>query len=165
MTSLKIAFAVAACLLVVADAHQEDEGWWPSAEFAVIQKVYDDCSTQPEITACLKSKALNALSRAVDQENIQLTDGLVLVKQNDSDYQGPAEARDFSGLSGEDKLDAQLKSKFQQLVNTHTLTMDLASEGRGSASWRNNTLKSVESILFLQERRYSHTSSSEPSPP
>lgn len=49
----------------------ETESWWPSAEFAVLQKVYDDCSSTAEITMCLKSKALNALSRAVDQVFIQ----------------------------------------------------------------------------------------------
>lgn len=92
---MRIAFAL--CLLVIVEAHQEtvnsvnearrsrsmdveanevessrsdEDSWWPAAEFAVIQKVYDDCSTQAEMTACLKSKALNALSRAVEQVQI-----------------------------------------------------------------------------------------------
>lgn len=61
-----------------------------------------------------------------------MTDGVVLVKQNDTKYV-ENESRDLSGLTGEDKLDAQLKSKFMKLFNTHTLTMDLASEGRGKS--------------------------------
>lgn len=50
------------------DSGRADESsWWPSAEFAVLQKVYDDCSAQRELTTCLKGKALTALTRAVEQ--------------------------------------------------------------------------------------------------
>lgn len=50
------------------DSGRADESsWWPSAEFTVLQKVYDDCSAHKHMTACLKSKALLALTRAVEQ--------------------------------------------------------------------------------------------------
>lgn len=50
------------------DSGRADESsWWPSAEFAVLQKVYDDCSSHKHMTVCLKSKALMALTRAVEQ--------------------------------------------------------------------------------------------------
>lgn len=42
-----------------------------------------------------------------------------------------AEPRFFPGMSTEDKLDTMLRTKFEQLLNTHTISMDLASEGRG----------------------------------
>lgn len=45
----------------------EESSWWHSAELAVLQKVYDDCSQQKELTTCLKGRALSALSRAVEQ--------------------------------------------------------------------------------------------------
>lgn len=66
----------------------------------------------------------------VVQESVQLADGLTLVKQGDAPA-AVAEPRLFSGMSGEDRLDAMLRSKFEQLMSTHTLSMDLASEGRG----------------------------------
>lgn len=50
------------------DSGRADEtSWWPSAEFAILQKVYDDCSSQKHLTMCLKGKALSALTRAVEQ--------------------------------------------------------------------------------------------------
>lgn len=38
-----------------------------SPEFAVIQKVYDDCQGTEDFVKCLKGKALNGISRAVEQ--------------------------------------------------------------------------------------------------
>lgn len=52
------------------DSGRADESsWWPSAEIAVLQKVYDDCSEQRSVMLCLKGKALTAVSRAVEQVN------------------------------------------------------------------------------------------------
>lgn len=94
-SSLRITCILAVCVLALSDAHQDqwkasgkkasrvkenvneesargdEDSWWPSAEFAVLQKVYDDCSAHHEITKCLKSKALNALSRAIEQVGIE----------------------------------------------------------------------------------------------
>ncbi|XP_021184069.2 uncharacterized protein Osi21 isoform X1 [Helicoverpa armigera] len=108
----------------------EDSSWWWTGEFSVLQKLYDDCSAQKHMSMCLKGKALMALTRAVEQESVQLADGLTLVKQADAPS-AVAEPRFFPGMSTEDKLDAMLRTRFQQLMNTHTISMDLASEGRG----------------------------------
>lgn len=64
------------------------------------------------------------------QESVQLADGLTLVKQADAPS-AVAEPRFFPGMSTEDKLDAMLRTRFEQLMNTHTISMDLVSEGRG----------------------------------
>ncbi|XP_072936660.1 uncharacterized protein [Epargyreus clarus] len=113
------------------DSGRADESsWWPSAEFAVLQKVYDDCSAQKHLTMCLKGKALTALTRAVEQDSVQLADGLTLVKQADAPA-AVAEPRFLAGMSTEEKLDTMLRSKFEQLMDTHTISMDMASEGRG----------------------------------
>ncbi|XP_028159273.1 uncharacterized protein LOC135088299 isoform X1 [Ostrinia nubilalis] len=113
------------------DSGRADESsWWPSAEFTVLQKIYDDCSAQKQFTMCLKGKALTALTRAVEQESVQLADGLTLVKQADAPS-AVAEPRFFPGMTAEDKVDTMLRTKFEQLMNTHTISMDLASEGRG----------------------------------
>lgn len=45
----------------------DESSWWPSAEFAILQKLYEDCSAQKHLTMCLKGKALVALTRAVEQ--------------------------------------------------------------------------------------------------
>lgn len=87
-TVFRIAFASVLCAAIVSghvhgprrsrrvdvneneiDSGRADESWWPSAEFSVLQKVYDDCSANKHMTACLKSKALVALTRAVEQVN------------------------------------------------------------------------------------------------
>nr|XP_034829510.1 uncharacterized protein LOC117986742 isoform X2 [Maniola hyperantus] len=113
------------------DSGRADESsWWPSAEFAILQKVYDDCSSQKHVTMCLKGKALSALTKAVEQESVPLADGLTLVKQADSPS-AVAEPRFFTGMSTEDKLDTMLRTRFEQLLNSHTISMDLTSEGRG----------------------------------
>ncbi|GBP27388.1 hypothetical protein EVAR_18865_1 [Eumeta japonica] len=110
----------------------DDSSWWPSAELAILQKVYDDCSAQGKLTMCLKSKALTALTRAVEQDTVQLADGLTLVKQVDASA-AVVEPRFFPGMTAEDRLDNKLQAKFEQLMNTHALSMDLASEGRGKS--------------------------------
>ncbi|XP_050362396.1 uncharacterized protein LOC126781449 [Nymphalis io] len=113
------------------DSGRADEGsWWSSAEFNILRKVYDDCSAQKHLTTCLKGKALTALTRAVEQDSVQLADGLTLVKQADAPS-SVAEPRFLPGMSMEDKLDTMIRSRFEQLLSTHTVSMDLASEGRG----------------------------------
>lgn len=64
------------------------------------------------------------------QDSVQLTDGMTLVKQADAPA-AVSEPRFFPGMTVEEKLDTALRAKFEQLMNTHTLSMDLASEGRG----------------------------------
>ncbi|KAG6455827.1 hypothetical protein O3G_MSEX009407 [Manduca sexta] len=108
----------------------EESSWWSSGDFFILRKLYDDCSVQKHMTLCLKGKALSALTRAVEQESIQLADGLTLVKQADAP-EAVAEPRFFPGMSLEDKVDTMLRKKFEQLMSTHTVSMDLASEGRG----------------------------------
>lgn len=49
------------------DSGRAEESWWPSAEFTVLQKVYDECSARHHMSVCLKGKALKALTRAVEQ--------------------------------------------------------------------------------------------------
>lgn len=66
----------------------------------------------------------------VAQESVQLADGLTLVKQSDAPS-AVAEPRFFPGMSMEDKIDTMLRTRFEQLLNTHTISMDLTSEGRG----------------------------------
>lgn len=60
---------------------------------------------------------------------MQLADGLTLVKHADAPS-AVVEPRFFSEMTGEDRLDAMLRSKFEQLMSTHTISMDLTSEGR-----------------------------------
>ncbi|CAH0725841.1 unnamed protein product, partial [Brenthis ino] len=114
----------------IESSRADESSWWPSAEFSILQKLYDDCSAQKHLTMCLKGKALVALTRAVEQESVQLADGLTLVKQADTPN-SVAEPRFLPGMSMEDKLDTMLRTRFEQLLDTHTISMDLASEGRG----------------------------------
>lgn len=77
----------------------------------------------------VKNLVMSLTFCCVVQESVQLADGLTLVKQ----YDTPAaisEPRFMPGMSTEDKLDTLLRTKFEQLMNTHTVSMDL-TEGRG----------------------------------
>lgn len=82
---------------------------------------------------CLvKNSVMSLTFYCVVQESVQLADGLTLTKQ----YDAPAavsEPRFMPGMSTEDKLDTLLRTKFEQLMNTHTVSMDL-TEGRGRGS-------------------------------
>jgi hypothetical protein len=43
---------------------------WLGSEFSVLQKVYDDCQDSNDFASCLKSKALIALSRAIEMVSV-----------------------------------------------------------------------------------------------
>jgi len=45
--------------------------------FRMMFNAYRQCSDQPEMVVCLKSRALRMLDRAIHMENIQITDGNV----------------------------------------------------------------------------------------
>lgn len=80
------------------------------------------------------------------QESVQLADGLTLVRQADAPA-AVAEPRFFSGMSTEEKLDTALRAKFEQLMSSHTLSMDLATEGRGRGDYFFYTLLGPSQLL------------------
>lgn len=69
------------------------------------------------------------------KDSIQLVDGVTLVKQNSSDdaenetVPGLSDARALEGLSS---TDSALIQKLDKFLKTHTVKMDLSTEGRGS---------------------------------
>ncbi|XP_001649876.2 uncharacterized protein LOC5565523 [Aedes aegypti] len=107
---------------------------WFGGEICILQKVYDDCQEKSDFTECLKQKALTSLSRAIDMDSIQLVDGVTLVKQNVTDdaeneaVPGLSDARALEGLSSTDR---SLIQKLDKFLKSHTVKMDLSTEGRG----------------------------------
>ncbi|XP_030383992.1 uncharacterized protein LOC115631409 [Scaptodrosophila lebanonensis] len=99
-------------------------------EFAIVRRVYEGCLDKNNFVGCLKHKALLALSRALNQDSIKITDGLVLEKQNQTDRERVVsvltEARNI------DNLDRVLLTKLEKLMRTHSLKIDLdVGVGRG----------------------------------
>lgn len=102
---------------------------WFGPEFSVVRKVYRDCSENNDFIGCLKQRALNAITKAVEQDNIKIVDGLVMEKQNTTEQEsiiGLADARTFNSL---EPLDKALLQKFDKLLRTHTLKIDMATTG------------------------------------
>ncbi|XP_062698366.1 uncharacterized protein LOC109622788 isoform X1 [Aedes albopictus] len=107
---------------------------WFGGEICILQKVYDDCQEKSDFTECLKQKALTSLSRAIDMDSIQLVDGVTLVKQNvsdDTENETVPELSDARALEGLSSTDRSLIQKLDKFLKTHTVKMDLATEGRG----------------------------------
>ncbi|XP_065075468.1 uncharacterized protein LOC135699166 [Ochlerotatus camptorhynchus] len=110
---------------------------WFGGEICILQKVYDDCQEKSDFTECLKQKALTSISRAIDMDSIQLVDGVTLVKQNSSDdaeNETVPELSDARALEGLSSTDSALIQKLDKFLKTHTVKMDLTTEGRGSGS-------------------------------
>lgn len=66
-TEFVVLFALAGAVLSASVAKKATEFDSMGKEFSVLQKVYDDCQENEDFGGCLKGKALNAISRAVDQ--------------------------------------------------------------------------------------------------
>ncbi|XP_063697532.1 uncharacterized protein LOC134828482 [Culicoides brevitarsis] len=118
-----------------------------SPEFAVIQKVYDDCQDTEDFVKCLKGKALHGISRAIEQDSIQIFDGVRLVKQNvssDEVIEGFNDPRTLSDFSG---IDRALIQKFGDLFKTHFVRVDM-SEARGSGDKKNGHTRYIIAALL-----------------
>uniref|UniRef100_A0A336MM74 CSON014190 protein n=1 Tax=Culicoides sonorensis TaxID=179676 RepID=A0A336MM74_CULSO len=118
-----------------------------SPEFGLIQKVYDDCQGTDDFVTCLKGKALNGLSRAIEQDSVQIFDGVVLVKQNETtedDIPGLNDPRTLNDFSG---IDRALIQKFGELLKTHFVRVDM-NEARGSGDKKNGHTKYIIAALL-----------------
>ncbi|KAI9584108.1 hypothetical protein GQX74_010443 [Glossina fuscipes] len=104
---------------------------WPGPELRIIRKVYDDCHNRNNFIDCLKQKALNGLTRAINLDSIKIMEGVILEKQNDTEKQSIipvlTDARSFNSLA---PIDQALMSKLDKLARTHSLKVDM-SVGRG----------------------------------
>lgn len=148
--TVRAKFVVVATVLSLAAASSET-GWFGS-EFSVVQKVYEDCQNKNDIVGCLKGKALGAINKAVEQvrrisrgsreelrntnprryhsqESLSVLDGVAFVKQNETqDAPSIVEGRFMNGLTGVDKA---LANSLDRFFKTHSLKLDMSSEGRG----------------------------------
>nr|XP_029712528.1 uncharacterized protein LOC109415879 [Aedes albopictus] len=122
----------------------KNENSWFTGELSVLQKVYDDCQDKQDSPGCLKGKAPDAISRAVDmewddpdivfniffffpQESIPLLDGVALVKQKTAENASIpllSDARALSGF-GLGELDVSILSKLNKFFQTHSLRVDM----------------------------------------
>ncbi|XP_037958835.1 uncharacterized protein LOC119688816 [Teleopsis dalmanni] len=100
---------------------------WLGPELTIVRRVYDDCLDKTDFIACLKQKALQALSRALEQDTIKIVDGLVLERQNHTETQSIidaiADGRTFQRLQS---LDRALLTQADKLVRTHALKIDMS---------------------------------------
>lgn len=64
-----VLFTISGAVFSASVAKKATESELLGKEFAVLQRVYDDCQENEDFGGCLKGKALTAISRAVDQVN------------------------------------------------------------------------------------------------
>ncbi|XP_064553778.1 uncharacterized protein Osi21 [Drosophila montana] len=100
--------------------------WGLGPELTLARRVYEECQEKNDFIGCLKKKALQALSRALDQDSIKIVDGLMLEKQNQSETESVigslTDARQFGNLA---PLDRALLAKADKLMRTHALKIDM----------------------------------------
>ncbi|XP_055602772.1 uncharacterized protein LOC129751352 [Uranotaenia lowii] len=117
----------------VVPQNQQSSTSWFGGELSVLQKVYDDCQDKQDFTGCLKGKALTAISRAIDMESVQLTDGISLIKQKNAENESIPLLSDARALSGLSEVDRSLLAKLNKFFQTHSLRVDMQQEGTGAA--------------------------------
>lgn len=104
---------------------------WLGPELSIVRRVYGDCQDKNDFLECLKQKALTAINRAIEQDSVKITDGLVLEKQNHTEKESILGAiTDVRSLSGLSAIDRALLTKADLFARTHALKIDM-SEGRG----------------------------------
>lgn len=109
---------------------------WLGPEFSIVRKVYKDCSENNDFIGCLKQRALNAITKAVEQDNIKIVDGLVMEKQNTTEQESIIGLADARALNSMDPIDKALLQKFDKLLRTHTLKIDMATGVKGDTESR-----------------------------
>lgn len=146
---LLVLFTLSGAVLSASVAKKSNDVEQMGKEFAVLQKVYDDCQDKEAFGECLKGKALTAIARAVDQvrtfrclmiafnlfcvqqqESISLLDGISLVKSENSVVDDSPILADARALSGLSEVDRALVQNVEKFLRTHTVKVDL-SEARG----------------------------------
>ncbi|XP_055376587.1 uncharacterized protein LOC129608857 [Condylostylus longicornis] len=108
--------------------HQIDKIGGFGPEFGLVQKLYEDCQDTNDFIYCLKEKALNALSKAANQNNIKIADGLILEKSNLMNNKSilnelQMDARSMNEISD---LDRKLLEKIDKFFGSHILKFDLS---------------------------------------
>ncbi|XP_022178644.1 uncharacterized protein LOC111039433 isoform X1 [Myzus persicae] len=102
---------------------------------------YRQCSDQSEMVVCLKSRALRMLDRAIHMENIQITDGISLVKKSENNGRSldvdnsdvaenviPENSADFGK-----QVDSMLYEKLSRFARSRSLQLSMPQmfdEGR-----------------------------------
>lgn len=119
----------------------DDDGWFswlmPSAEMRVVGKVWEDCASRDDTTACLKGKALTFMDRAARKESLALPGGLALVRtaQDAGAAKAPVTDADLEAVLPRElgqrdaKLDQMLLDRVLGFVQTHALRFNLAEQG------------------------------------
>uniref|UniRef100_T1GTA7 Uncharacterized protein n=1 Tax=Megaselia scalaris TaxID=36166 RepID=T1GTA7_MEGSC len=83
-----------------------------------------------------QQRALNAITKAVEQDNIKIVDGLVMEKQNTTEQESIIGLADARALNSMDPIDKALLQKFDKLLRTHTLKIDMATGVKGDTESR-----------------------------
>ncbi|XP_008182309.1 uncharacterized protein LOC100161958 isoform X2 [Acyrthosiphon pisum] len=109
--------------------------------FRMMFNAYRQCSDQSEMVVCLKSRALRMLDRAIHMENIQITDGISLVKKSENNGRSlevdssdvaenviPENSADFGK-----QVDSMLYEKLSRFARSRSLQLSMPQmfdEGR-----------------------------------
>nr|XP_029713246.1 uncharacterized protein LOC109418475 [Aedes albopictus] len=84
------------------------------------------------------------------KDSIQLVDGVTLVKQNasdDAENETTPDLSDARALEGLSSIDRSLIQKLDKFLKTHTVKMDLATEGRGRGDKKHGSRYIIAAML------------------
>lgn len=95
--------------------------------FRAMKKIYNVCESSEELFKCMKVQALKLTERALKVPTIKITDGLSIVKKDESE--APEEARSFDGddvmeLPSE-QVDSLLVSNINKFMDSHQVSVNV----------------------------------------
>lgn len=128
MASIK----VVSCVLLIAFVVNATATPAESA-FRAMRKIYHECENSEELFKCMKVQALKMTERALRLSNIKITDGLSIVKKDDSDNEMAGRSvKSTTEINSEDamrlpseKIDSMLVAGINKFMDTHQVSVNV----------------------------------------
>ncbi|BES96529.1 Protein of unknown function (DUF1676) [Nesidiocoris tenuis] len=109
-------------IVVVSSANAVDEPW------RIVNKVWDDCSTQSDVAGCLQGKAVTFMDRAARAESISFGDAISVVRTKPLDISREGKAlsdNDVEEAGKEGRLTDLLWDRAARFLSSHTVKVNL----------------------------------------
>ncbi|CAL7938067.1 unnamed protein product [Xylocopa violacea] len=149
-----IAALLAACAL--AAPASQDAAHQPSMLEEALD-VYASCSGEPDISVCLKLKALRFVDRAARSADIEVVDGFKIVQTEEAKNSRADNARSLNDIEStlpaeigakETAIDEAISDRASKFLSTHTVELSLPEEvSRSFDEARGKKKKIVKSLL------------------
>ncbi|XP_041985531.1 uncharacterized protein LOC121737865 [Aricia agestis] len=116
----------------------------------LVGKIYDSCAHSQEITKCFKIQAAKLMDRAARMSNLQILDGVTLVRDEARNFPSTLPDGDLNSLSS-DEVDKLLAASTSKLLSNHRVVISparvSAEMGRSFEESRGKMKKMMGPIL------------------